>query len=192
MKQEPTESGLHRAAPSLGRFTCPKKSFPGGCKAARLRPAEPKKVPCPLRFPASAPACQTPVPGCSSMARVLRQELLVRVFRLAQRYKVLPCFALFNRGIHGDGGEPGGEARISSELTQLTKGLHEGVPHGFFGVLGIAEDRHSHTKHPSPMPPHQCFKRAPVSAEDAIRGLQIVFLPHRLFWRFAALYAHDI
>jgi hypothetical protein len=42
------------------------------------------------------------------------------------------------------------------------------------------------------MPPHQCFKRAPVSAEDAIRGLQIVFLPHRLFWRFAALYAHDI
>src|SRR6516225_747491 len=96
MKQEPTESGLHRAAPSLGRFTCPKKSFPGSCRAVRLRPAEPQKVLRPLRFPASAPACQTPVPGCSSMARVLRQELLVRVFRLAQRYKVLPCFALFN------------------------------------------------------------------------------------------------
>ena len=29
----------------------------------------------------------------------------------------------------------------------------------------------------------------PVSAEDAIHGLQIVFLPHRLFWR---LCAHDI
>src|SRR5215831_2903877 len=43
-------------------------------------------------------------------------------------------------------------------VTRVTKSLQEGVLHGFFSVLGIAEDRHSHTKHPSLI--HQCFKRA--------------------------------
>lgn len=47
----------------------------------------------------------------------------------------------------------------------MTESLQERVLHGFFGVLGIAQDRKRHAKHSSLVPPHQRFKRAPVSRQ---------------------------
>ncbi|HEX2664466.1 MAG TPA: hypothetical protein VHM93_16650 [Candidatus Acidoferrum sp.] len=74
----------------------------------------------------------------------------------------------------------------------MTESLQERVLHGFFGVLGIAQDRKRHAKHSSLVPPHQRFKRAPVSRQNAVDGLQIIFVPYRLFAWFAALHAHQI
>ena len=49
----------------------------------------------------------------------------------------------------------------------MAEGLQERVLHGFFGVLGVGEDRQRHTEHPSLMPAHQRFKGAAVSRQNA-------------------------
>ncbi|HEX8837028.1 MAG TPA: hypothetical protein VF748_08835 [Candidatus Acidoferrum sp.] len=128
------------------------------------------------------PANTITAPAAIQSLRLVISFLALRQFERSRR--------AWGREAARNAGEPGRESRTSSELIQITESLQERVLHGFCGVLGIAEDRQRHAKHSSLVPPHQRFQTRAGLRQNAVRQLQIVFVPHRLFAWFAAWHAH--